>query len=112
RVELVRNDAYWGDKSPWEKVMFKIIKNEPARVAALLSGGVDAIEQPPTADLVRIKGDPKFAVSSKISHRAIYFNFDHFGRLAPFITDKPGKPLAKNPLLDVRVRRAISKAIN
>src|SRR5262252_3691552 len=112
RVELVRNDAYWGEKSPWDKVTFKIIKNESARVAALLSGDVDAIEQPPTADLARIKNDPKFTVTSKISHRVIYFNFDHLERSSPFITDKAGKPLAKNPLLDVRVRRAISKAIN
>jgi peptide/nickel transport system substrate-binding protein len=93
-------------------VTFKIIKNESARVAALLSGDVDAIEQPPTADLARIKGDPKFTVTSKISHRVIYFNFDHLARSSPFITDKAGKPLDKNPLLDVRVRRAISKAIN
>jgi peptide/nickel transport system substrate-binding protein len=112
RVELVRNDAYWGEKSPWEKVTFKIIKNEPARVAALLSGDVDAIEQPPTADLARIKADPKFTVTSKISHRVIYFNFDHLQRVSPFVTAKDGKPLDKNPLLDVRVRRAISKAIN
>jgi len=112
RVELVRNDAYWGEKSPWDKVTFKIIKNESARVAALLSGDVDAIEQPPTADLARIKGDPKFTVTSKISHRVIYFNFDHLARSSPFITDKAGKPLEKNPLLDPRVRRAISKAIN
>jgi peptide/nickel transport system substrate-binding protein len=112
RIELVRNDNYWGEKSPWEKVTFKIIKNEPARVAALLSGDVDAIEQPPTADLARIKADPKFTVTSKISHRVIYFNFDHLQRVSPFITGKDGKPLDRNPLLDVRVRRAISKAIN
>jgi len=112
RIELVRNDNYWGEKSPYEKVTFKIIKNEPARVAALLSGDVDAIEQPPTADLARIKADPKFTVSSKISHRVIYFNFDHLARVSPFITGKDGKPLDKNPLTDVRVRQAISKAIN
>ena len=112
RIELVRNDDYWGEKSPWDKVTFKIIKNESARVAALLSGDVEAIEQPPTADLARIKGDPKFTVTSKISHRVIYFNFDHLARSSPFITDKAGKPLDKNPLLDPRVRRAISKAIN
>ena len=111
-VELVRNDAYWGEKSPWDKVTFRIIKNESARVAALLSGGVDAIEQPPTADLPRIKADPKFTVTSKISHRVIYFNFDHLARSSPFVTDKAGKPLDKNPLQDVRVRRAMSKAIN
>ena len=112
RIDLARNDNYWGDKSPWDNVTFKIIKNESARVAALLSGDVDAIEQPPTADLTRIKGDPKFTVTSKISHRVIYFNFDHLARVSPFITDKTGKPMDKNPLLDVRVRRAISKAIN
>ena len=112
RVDLVRNDAYWGDKPGYDKVTFKIIKNESARVAALLSGDVDAIEQPPTADFARIKADPKFTVTSKISHRVIYFNFDHLDRQSPFITGKDGKPLAKNPLLDPRVRHAISKAIN
>jgi peptide/nickel transport system substrate-binding protein len=112
RIDLVRNDNYWGDKSPWDTVTFRIIKNESARVAALLSGDVEAIEQPPTADLARIKGDPKFTVTSKISHRVIYFNFDHLTRSSPFITDKSGKPMGKNPLLDIRVRRAISKAIN
>jgi peptide/nickel transport system substrate-binding protein len=112
RVELERNDAYWGDRPHWQKVTFRIIKNEAARVAALLSGDVDAIEQPPTADLARIKSDPRFTVTSKISHRVIYFNFDHLDRPSPFITGKDGKPLAKNPLLDARVRHAISKAIN
>jgi len=112
RIELARNDAYWGEKSPWDKVTFKIIKNEASRVAALLSGDVDAIEQPPIADLPRLKNDPKFTLSSKISHRVIYFNFDYLARSSPFITAKDGKPLDKNPLLDPRVRRAISKAIN
>ena len=112
RIDLVRNDSYWGDKPAYEKVQFKIIKNEPARMAALLSGDVDAIEQPPTADIARLKTDPKFTLTSKISHRVIYFNFDHLNRVSPFITAKDGKPLDKNPLLDVRVRRAISKTIN
>jgi peptide/nickel transport system substrate-binding protein len=111
-VDLVRNDNYWGEKPAWDKVRFKIIKNESARVAALLSGDVEAIEQPPTADLARIKNDPKLTLTSKISHRVIYFNFDHLQRVSPFITDKAGKPLDKNPLTDPRVRRAISKAIN
>ena len=42
-----------GRQAAYEKVTFRIIKNEAARVAALLSGDVDAIEQPPTADLAR-----------------------------------------------------------
>ena len=112
RVELARNDAYWGEKAPWDKITFRIVKNEASRVAALLSGGVDAIEQPPIADLPRVKSDPRFSVSSNMSHRVIYFNFDHLERASPFVTGKDGKPLAKNPLRDLRVRKAISKAIN
>ena len=34
RIELVRNENYWGDKPYWQKVTFKIIKNEAARVAS------------------------------------------------------------------------------
>ncbi len=94
RIELVRNDNYWGEKSPCEKVTFKIIKNEAARVAALLSGDVDAIEQPPTADLARIKADPKFTVTSKISHRVIYFNFDHLDALEP-VHHRQGRQAAR-----------------
>ena len=112
RVELAKNDAYWGEKPTWDKVTFRIIKNEASRVAALLSGDVDAVENVPTADMTRIKNDPKFTVSAKISHRVIYFNFDHQSRVSPFITTKDGKPMDKNPLLDPRVRRAISKSIN
>ncbi len=83
RVELVRNDNYWGDKPVWDKVTFRIIKSEPSRVAALLSGDVDAMEGVPTADLARLKADPKFNVTSKISHRVIYFNFDFSGSRQP-----------------------------
>ena len=49
----------------WDKVTFRIIKNEPARVAALLSGDVDAIEQPPTADLARHQGRPAVHASRR-----------------------------------------------
>jgi peptide/nickel transport system substrate-binding protein len=31
---------------------------------------------------------------------------------SPFVSDKAGRPLAKNPLKDPRVRKALSKAIN
>src|SRR5512139_537385 len=37
RVELARNDAYWGGRSAWEKVVFRIVPTDPARLAGLLS---------------------------------------------------------------------------
>ena len=42
----------------------------------------------------------------------IFFHLDSDRDKTPFATSKDGKPLDKNPLKDIRVRRALSKAIN
>ena len=112
RVELVRNDAWWGGKTPWEKVTFRILPNDPARIAALLSGDVQAIENVPTADFAKLKTNNTVSVSTKTSHRIIFFHIDTNRKQTPFVFDKSGKPLDVNPLRDLRVRQAISKAID
>jgi peptide/nickel transport system substrate-binding protein len=113
RVELARNDAYWGPKPAWAKVTFRVIPSDPTRVAALLSGELDAIENIPTADFAKIRANPSFQTSTKTSHRIIFYHVDQFRDPSPFVFDKAtGKPLAKNPLKDLRVRQAISKAID
>jgi peptide/nickel transport system substrate-binding protein len=112
RIELARFDGYWGPKSPWERVSLRVITSDPTRVASLLSGEVRAIENVPTADLARISKQPDLSVYRIVSHRIMYLHVDSNRDSSPFVTDKAGKPLAKNPLKDVRVRRALSKAIN
>jgi len=112
RVELARNDAYWGDKAPTERVTLRILPNDPARVAALLSGSVHAIENVPTADIARLSANSAVAVHRIVSNRLIYLHVDSARDKSPHVTDKAGKPLEKNPLRDARVRVAISKAIN
>ena len=42
----------------------------------------------------------------------MYLHLDTACDKTPFVTDKAGKPLGRNPLKDLRVRRAMSKAIN
>lgn len=111
-VELTKNDAYWGEKSAWDKVTFRIISAGAPRMAALLSGDVDAIESIPPADLSKLKSNPKFKLEQKVSWRTLFWQLDHQARVSPYITDKTGKPLATNPLKDIRVRKAIAKAIN
>lgn len=112
RVELARNDQYWGPKPAWDKVTLRMVTNDPARIAALLSGDVQAIESIPTADLSRLRANREVQIYEKVSHRIIFFHVDQFRDPSPFVTDKSGKPLARNPLKDLRVRRAISLAIN
>jgi peptide/nickel transport system substrate-binding protein len=112
RIVLVPNPDYYGEKAEWDKVILKPIKSAPARVAALLAGDVDMIDNVPTSDVARLKKNDKVVLSSGVSNRVIYLHMDQFRDKSPFVTDKNGKPMNKNPLKDVRVRKAISKLIN
>jgi peptide/nickel transport system substrate-binding protein len=113
RVVLKANYGYWGGEEPWDKVTFKILTNSAARVAALLSGDVQMIETVPTADIGKLSADKRYALVDKVSNRVIYVHLNQRSdTAAPFITGKDGKPLAKNPLKDPRVRKALSIAIN
>ncbi len=89
-----------------------MMSNDAARIAALLSGDVDAIENVPTADVAKIASDARFSVVRQTSWRTIFWHMDQYRDVTPFATDKSGKPLPKNPFKDPRVRLAVSKAIN
>ncbi|MEP7182004.1 MAG: ABC transporter substrate-binding protein [Betaproteobacteria bacterium] len=112
RIELVRNDAYWGGPTPWEKVTLRLLPQDASRVAALLSGDVQVIENVPTTDAAQLRKDKRLSMYRTVADRLIYLHMDSDRDVSPFVTDKSGKPLAKNPLKDPRVRKAISKAIN
>ncbi|MDE0808087.1 MAG: ABC transporter substrate-binding protein [Alphaproteobacteria bacterium] len=113
RIVLEKFDGYQGPlDQPWDKITFKFIKAEPARVAALLAGDVDMIDNVPTSDIERLKSETKVSLSSGVSNRVIYLHMDQFRDNSPFVTTKDGKPMDKNPLKDARVRKAISMMIN
>jgi peptide/nickel transport system substrate-binding protein len=105
---LTRNDSYWGPRPAWQTVIFKPLTSAPSRVAALLAGDVDLIEDPPTADLPRLRKDPKLALADAVSSRVIYIALDQFAEPSPGIPDAKGK----NPLKDRKVREALSHAID
>jgi peptide/nickel transport system substrate-binding protein len=113
RTELARNEGYFRGAEPWARVNYRFIGNDGARTAALLAGDVDVIDQVPSTDLARLKRDSKVTVSEVQGLRLIYLVMDHSRRgEVPFVSDNDGKPLASNPFLDLRVRRALSMAIN
>ncbi|WP_328729017.1 ABC transporter substrate-binding protein [Falsiroseomonas algicola] len=111
-AELVRNDAWWGPRPDWDRVVFRYIPNAGARSAALLSGGVDLIDLPSPNDLPRFRSDPGTAVHSAPGLRLVYLAPNQSAEVAPLVTDNEGRPLATNPLKDRRVRQALSIAIN
>ncbi|WP_421989796.1 ABC transporter substrate-binding protein [Roseococcus sp.] len=113
RYEFTRNDGYWGGTPAWRNVTFRAITSDPARSAALLAGDVDVIDKVPTSDIARLRRDPRIGVAEIQGLRVIYLQSDmsRTGEV-PFVTDNAGTPLPRNPFLDLRVRRALSLAID
>jgi peptide/nickel transport system substrate-binding protein len=62
--------------------------------------------------MAKLSKNPGMSVFRAVSNRVIYLHLDSGRDKSPFVTDKAGQPLEKNPLKDVRVRRAMSKALN
>lgn len=109
---LTKNDDFWGKKQDFDNVTVKFISNDASRVAALRSGAVDLIDAVPPGDVKTIEGVSGLKVFSIPSARLIYLALDSARDKSPFVTDKDGKPLDKNPLKEVKVRQALSELIN
>ena len=102
RIEMERSDTYNGPyKSPWATVTIRFISNASTRLAALLAGDVQAIENVPTPDIERVRKDPNLSLVTKTSERMVFL-FADWRDKSPFVTDKSGAVLPKNPLKDVR----------
>lgn len=113
RILMQRNDDYWGEKPHWQRVDYRMVTNDAGRTAALLAGDADVIDQVPTSDMQRLRRDPKVVLAEVDSLRNAFLVFDHSREGAtPFVTDNDGRPLERNPLKDVRVRQALSLAID
>ena len=112
RIEFVRHDEYWGGRLPWDRLTLLILPTDPVRTATLLSGQVDAIEHVPTADVARLRKNAALRLEQTVSWRTIFLHVDQGRDRPPGVLSRSGQPLATNPLKDVRVRRAMSKAIN
>ncbi|BDG71691.1 ABC transporter substrate-binding protein [Roseomonas fluvialis] len=112
RLELRRNDTYWGPPEPWDRVTVRFIPQAASRSAALLAGEVDLIDYVPVQDVENIRRDPRFALFEVDSVTFVYLFPDSMRDPSPFVADRAGNPLPRNPLADRRVREALSLAIN
>jgi peptide/nickel transport system substrate-binding protein len=63
RLELVRNDAYWGDAPALESATFRFISDPTAAFAAVMAEDVDAfVGFPAPENLPQFEADPRFQV--------------------------------------------------
>lgn len=58
RIVLERNDAYWGPKPSMRRVIFEIVRDPSARVAAVQSGQADLVVNVPVREVERLKREP------------------------------------------------------
>ena len=111
-LTVAANPDFWGGKPNWTKVVMKPITNPSARVAALLNGSVDLIDNVPTTDVASLEKNPKVSVTSGPSRRAVLLAGDHTRLRSPNVKTMSGEVMTPNPLRDWRVRKAIDMAIN
>ena len=111
-IELSRNDGYWGATAEWDNVTVRPIGDGTTRSAALIAGDVDFIERVSPADLPNLESRDGISVFKSVSNRLLYITL-HLtdDRIRPFVTDHEGNNIA-SPFQDIRVRKAVSLAIN
>ncbi|MEM1234130.1 MAG: ABC transporter substrate-binding protein, partial [Pseudomonadota bacterium] len=110
RTVMVRNEEYWGrDMFPMEvtEIIYTPIQNAATRVAALLSGEVNFLQDMPVQDLQRVADADGLTVKKTPQNRVIFFGMNQGA--ADIDADNVD---GENPLADVRVRQAMSMAIN
>ncbi len=109
KTVLKKNDGYW-DKSikhGFTEIAYVIIKQDATRVAALLSGEVDIVQDMPVQDIERVAGTAGYKVNLGPENRSIFLGFNVAKEPAAATDVKD-----KNPFADKRVRKAISMAID
>lgn len=110
KTVMTRNDNYWGiDQFPMEvtEIVYTPIQNAATRVAALLSGEVNFLQDMPVQDLERVNSADGLTVKKAPQNRVIFFGMNQGA------DDIEADNIdGTNPLADARVRQAMSKAIN
>lgn len=79
-----------------DRVIFKIIPESASRVAALLAGEVDLIDELPTHAIKQVEANPRTQVLRSNGTRSFFIDFNN----------------AKPPFNDVRIRQAANHAVN
>lgn len=105
RMEVLPYDGWWGGTPAWGKVSMRQIPNGSGRIAALLSNDLDLIEAVPFADLASLRENPQIGIFAAKPSSLYYIALDSQRDVSPQVQ-------GPNALKDVRVRQALSLAID
>lgn len=109
-IQLRKNGAYWGTPARFDEVIFRYFKDPNAMAASMLSGQLDIISNLQAPESLAQFSDPsRFTVIEGTTNGEVVLGFNNGGAS----TQPQAPPNTANPALqDVRVRRAITMAID
>jgi peptide/nickel transport system substrate-binding protein len=108
RTVLVRNPNWWDKlEGNLTEIVYTPIKAEATRGAALLSGEIDLVLDPPTQDIPRLRQNSAIKIADGTETRIIFLGMDQWRDETPYANVK-----GKNPFKDKRVRQALYQAID
>src|SRR5439155_13633464 len=112
KTVLVKNPQWWGIKEKLfegnaDEVIYLPIVSDATRLAALISGEVDLINDPPPQDVPRLKQDPNITVLEGSENRIVFIGMDE-NRDGLLYSNVKGK----NPFKDKRVRQALYQGVD
>ena len=113
KTVFVENPDWWnkGYKTGnVTRIEYTPIASNATRTAALLSGQVDLVIDPPTQDIARLEKSGDVIVRTGTENRVVLLTLDQFTDQPKFV-QVPGKNNV-NPFKDKRVRQALYEAID
>lgn len=90
-----------------DEIVYRPIKSDATRMAALLSGEIDLVLDPPLQDLPRLEANPDLRVVQGPENRVIFLVMDQERDELKYSNVK-----GRNPFKDLRVRQALYMAID
>ncbi len=95
-VTLERNPNYWGEPPKIDTLVFRVVKEDGARLVEIESGTIDVAVRVPPVEVARLQANPDIEVITTPGLRTIYVFFN----------------VTEEPFTDARVRRAVNHAID
>ncbi|MGE5669434.1 MAG: ABC transporter substrate-binding protein [Betaproteobacteria bacterium] len=108
KTVLEANPHWWGKmEGNVTEIVYTPIKSAATRTAALLSGEIDFVLDPPPQDLPKLKSDPNIKVIEGTENRTVFIGMDQKRDELLYSNVK-----GKNPFKDLRVRQALNMAVD
>jgi peptide/nickel transport system substrate-binding protein len=96
RLTIARYEDYWGEKAKLDKVIFRPIPDNAARLQALQTGEIQGYDLVEPQDIETIEGDDNLQIIDRPAFNVAYVGFNQ----------------AKKPLDNPMVRQAIAHGLN